>query len=303
LRKHLQRLAQTVKSCLDVERNGGDALARSGTAVEAVISPNAVSTVQAPPKRVSDGRRSRRLSAPLWAGLAVLCLLVAGGGGAALLYLKFARGQKLNPAAEIAVSPVERKITAVPVDQQTAVAPAPQQTAAAAPAQRQTSTAPAQTAVATVPQQSTAAAPASQPNGPSVASDVRRFDGTWIGTLTCKSTPSGLPGWSYEVVGNVSNGVFHSQRGPEGKPGSETYDGTIEPDGNAAISQTGFSGNSAKDPFHRPPGTEYRNTYIGSFDGSHGQLTRTNRASCTIDFTTLAETQRSVERASPAAPR
>jgi len=64
--------------------------------------------------------------------------------------------------------------------------------------------------------------PVQQFDGPPVAPDIRRFDGIWIGTLTCESTLSELPGWSYELVGNVRNGIFHSQRGPEGKPGSET---------------------------------------------------------------------------------
>lgn len=222
--------------------------------------------------------KKRLTLAPLaTAALIVFCLLIVGGGGAALFYLKHVQGSKLNPAAETKVPPVEKRTTAVPVDQQYVARPIEQQTTAA-PVQQPTSTAPAQTA----------AAPIQQPNGPSVALDTRRFDGTWIGTLTCNSTPSGLPGWSYELVGNVRNGVLHSQRGQEGEPGSETYDGTIEPDGSAEISQTGFSDDSKMDRFHRPTGTEYRNIYVGSFDELHGKLTRLNQASCTIDFTALA---------------
>jgi hypothetical protein len=243
---------------------------------------------------------------------------------AALLYLKYVQGPKLNPDAETAAPPVGKGTTAVsadqpyvarPGEQQTAVAPVQQQTATAL-GQQQTSTASAQPAApvrqqtTTAPGQQTstmpaltAAAPVQQPNGPPDAPDTRRFDGIWIGTLTCNSTPSGLPGWSYGLVGNVRSGVFHSQRGPEGKPGSETFDGTIEPDGSVEISQTGFSGDTKRDPFHRPPGTEYRNIYFGSFDGSHGKLTRLNRASCTIDFTTLAAGTPSVGRSSPMGPR
>ncbi len=231
--------------------------------------------------------KKRLTLAPLaTAALIVFCLLIVGGGGAALFYLKHVQGSKLNPAAETKVPPVEKRTTAVPVYQQYVARPIEQQTTAA-PVQQQTTITPIQQLTSTAPAQ-TAAAPIQQPNGPSVAPDTRRFDGTWIGTLTCNSTPSGLAGWSYELVGNVRNGVLHSQRGQEGEPGSETYDGTIEPDGSAEISQTGFSDDSKMDRFHRPTGTEYRNIYVGSFDESHGKLTRLNRAPCTIDFTTLA---------------
>jgi class 3 adenylate cyclase len=262
--------------------------------------------------------KKRWTLAPLaTAALIVLCLLIVGGGGAAFFYLKYVQGPKLKSAAETAVPPVEKRTTAVPVDQQyvgrpieqqTTTAPIEQQTTAA-PVQQQATTAPVEQQTAAVQQPTstapaqTAAAPIQQPNGSPVAPDTRRFDGTWIGTLTCNSTPSGLPGWSYELVGNVRNGVFHSQRGLEGKPGSETYDGTIEPGGSAEISQTGFSGDTKRDPFHRPTGTEYRNVYVGSFDGSHGKLTRLNRSSCTIDFTTLAVSTRSLGRSSPTGPR
>jgi hypothetical protein len=305
LEKHLQRLGQTVKSFLDVVRNGGDALARSGTAVHAGISPNAVSKVQAPPGGVPAGPRSRWLPAPRWAGVVVLCLLIAGGGAG--LYVKFVHGPKRNPIAETVVPPVEKKITAEPPAQQqsstTPAQPAAAPTAVAPAPAQQPSTTPAQPAAAPAPQPTPAATAAQQPNGPPAAPDARRFDGTWIGTLTCKSTPSGLPGFSFEIVGNVSNGVFHSQRGPEGKPGSQTFDGTIVPDGSAVISQTGLSGDSKKDPFHRPLGTGFHSVYIGSFDGSHGQLTRPDRASCTIDFSTLTAIEHSVGRSSPATPR
>ena len=77
----------------------------------------------------------------------------------------------------------------------------------------------------------------------------------------------------------------------------------IEPDGTAEISQLGISGESKTDPFHRPTGTEFRNTYAGRFDRSHGTLTRLDRASCNIDLTSQAEAQRSVEKSNATAPR
>jgi hypothetical protein len=118
---------------------------------------------------------------------------------------------------------------------------------------------------------------------PDSAKDRRRFDGIWLGKLVCESTPSGLPGWSYELTGRVTDGVFHAEKGRVGKPGSQTFDGTIEPDGTADILQKGWSG--ATDPFHRPLGTEFNNRYLTKFDGPHGSGTRSDRASCNVNFT------------------
>ena len=117
-------------------------------------------------------------------------------------------------------------------------------------------------------------------NGP----DTQRFDGIWTAIVVCVSTPE-LPGWKSTFVGRVRDGVFHGQIGEEGKPGSETYDGMIAPDGSADISHIGYSGDSKKDPFHRPTGTAFWNTYLSKFDGSHGSGTRNDRGTCNVDFT------------------
>jgi hypothetical protein len=125
--------------------------------------------------------------------------------------------------------------------------------------------------------------------------DVRHFDGPWTATLVCESTSSGLPGWRYEFAGEVTKGIFHGQRGAAGKPGSERFDGMIEANGTANIVQVGLSGDSSKDPFHRPEGTEFRNRYAGSFDGSRGKLIRLNRTSCSIDLSKRTEAQHLVK--------
>jgi len=120
---------------------------------------------------------------------------------------------------------------------------------------------------------------------PDSAKDRRRFDGIWLGKLVCEPTPSGLPGWRYELNGRVTEGAFHAEIGRVGKPGSQTFDGTIETDGTADIFQKGLSGDPQRDPFHRPPGTEYNNRYLTKFDGSRGSGTRSDRASCNVNFT------------------
>jgi len=120
---------------------------------------------------------------------------------------------------------------------------------------------------------------------PDMARDKKRFDGIWLGKLVCEPTKSGLPGWSYELAGRVTDGAFHAEIGRVGKPGSQTFDGSIEPDGTADIFQKGLSGNPQRDPFHRPVGTEYNNRYLTKFDGSHASGTRSDRASCNVNFT------------------
>jgi len=118
---------------------------------------------------------------------------------------------------------------------------------------------------------------------PDSAKNRRRFDGIWLGKLVCEPTNSGLPGWRTELTGKVTDGVFHAEFGRVGKPGSQIFDGTIEPDGTADILQKGWSGQ--RDPFHRPLGTEFNNKYLTKFDGSHGSGTRSDRASCNVNFT------------------
>ena len=213
------------------------------------------------------------------AALIVFCLLIVGGGGAALFYLKHVQGSKLNPAAETKVPPVEKRTTAVPVDQQYVARPIEQQTTAA-PVQQPTSTAPMNRLL---PHRS------SSPMG-------RRLH--WTPGVSMEHGLAPLPvtarrpdcrgNCSDELVGNVRNGVLHSQRGQEGEPGSETYDGTIEPDGSAEISQTGFSDDSKMDRFHRPLAPNIATFMSAASMSLHGKLTRLNQASCTIDFTALA---------------
>jgi hypothetical protein len=118
---------------------------------------------------------------------------------------------------------------------------------------------------------------------PDSAKDRRRFDGIWLGKLVCEPTPSGLPGFKRDLAGKVTDGVFHAEIGLVGKPGSQIFDGAIESDGTANISQKGWSG--PRDPFHRPLGTEFNNKYLTKFDGSHASGTRSDRASCNVNFT------------------
>jgi Caspase domain len=131
--------------------------------------------------------------------------------------------------------------------------------------------------------------------------DTRRFDGLWLGSLVCEAT-SRLPGWKSQLVGRVTNGLFHAQRGSDGAPRSETFDGMINLDGSAEISQRGFSGETKTDPFRRPTGTQFSATYVGSFDISHGAFTRLDRASCNINFDKRDQNPSTVTSSPPVPP-
>jgi hypothetical protein len=123
------------------------------------------------------------------------------------------------------------------------------------------------------------------PSAHSLAPDVRRFDGFWIAKVACEGKAPTVPASSYQFTATVKDGVIHAQTGVEGKPGSQTYDGKIEPDGTAEIFVTGFAGE--RDPFHRPIGTEYRTKVASQFEGSHGTGIRADRRNCNFDFAKL----------------
>jgi len=235
LEKHLQRLVEAVKACLDLSKGSADGPSRS----EAVQSSAGVATARAALRDRPGRRGGAPASMPLSRRLplaAALCGVLAAAG-AGLVYYRYLQREDVRPAA------------------QGTVTLGPQQ----------------------MPQ------------------DVRRFDGIWIATLVCNRTPT-LPGWRNEFVGRVENGRFHGQRGKEGQPGSDTYEGTIKPDGSAEIAQNGLTGHPETDPFRRPAGTEYHNLYAGIFEAAHGTLTRLDRASCTIDLVTQAEAQGSPQK-------
>jgi hypothetical protein len=113
----------------------------------------------------------------------------------------------------------------------------------------------------------------------------RRFDGIWRGTLACEPSSPGVSNWGYELTGRMNDGVFHAERGRVGRPASETFDGTIGPDGTAEIFQKGWSGDTRKDPFRRPTGTEYNNRYRAKFEGSRATATRSGATSCVVSVT------------------
>jgi hypothetical protein len=75
----------------------------------------------------------------------------------------------------------------------------------------------------------------------SSASDKQRFEGRWVTTVSCEPARGAL-GFSYQFTSTVNDGVIHGLHGTEGQPGSLQIDGTIPPDGNAALYAKGRTG-------------------------------------------------------------
>lgn len=122
------------------------------------------------------------------------------------------------------------------------------------------------------------------PTTTSPSTDVLRFDGTWRGELTCGATTAeGSPGWHYQFGGRISNGRFHAELGVAGTPGYQTFDGTIDRDGGLVMALSGIRAEG--DLLHRPEGSMFHDIYVGRFDTSRGNATRSDRRSCLIIFT------------------
>jgi hypothetical protein len=117
---------------------------------------------------------------------------------------------------------------------------------------------------------------------PAAVSDVRRFDGKWLGT-SCKPMP-GVSGQEWQFLADVKDGAFQGVHGIVGKPASFVFDGIIKADGEAEIAVNGLTGPSAITPGHPSPGTKFSFNIVGKFDGSHGTGNRIGGRICEFVF-------------------
>ena len=130
-------------------------------------------------------------------------------------------------------------------------------------------------ALSTEPSAQRSAAPGASAIPPA-ASDVRRFDGKWLATASCKPT-SDAPGYEWQFLANVKDGVFKGLYGVAGKPGSFAFDGKIQTDGEAEILVNVLTGPSALTPGHPPPGTKSSFNIMAKFGDSRGTGVRLGR--------------------------
>jgi hypothetical protein len=117
------------------------------------------------------------------------------------------------------------------------------------------------------------------------------FDGIWIIKEVCERK---APNWSadnFQFAARIKDGIFHTQYGEMGKPGSINYDGTIERDGSAEIAVHGFTGDPDTDPLHRATGSEVHYKLAIKLEGSRGAGVRTGTPRpCHLELSRLSAT-------------
>ncbi|MDB5384123.1 MAG: hypothetical protein JWO26_3755 [Rhodospirillales bacterium] len=126
-----------------------------------------------------------------------------------------------------------------------------------------------------------AAPPAPMRATPSAPS---RFDGAWLITQTCPTTPNGARALTFSFGGVVRGGALRGERGVPGQPAWLRFEGVIEPDGSAVISARGLTGGSEYTLGRLPNGTPYSYVVHARFDHQRGTGTRQGGRECSIAF-------------------
>ena len=116
-----------------------------------------------------------------------------------------------------------------------------------------------------------------------VTSPATGFDGFWITTVICDKQGDVL-GYSMNFIGRVQNSVYHGDSGEPGKPGWNTFDGTIERDGSVGIIHRGLTSDSRFTLSHIPPGIKFSAPFAGRFEEARGSALRVSGRTCHMDF-------------------
>jgi hypothetical protein len=127
-------------------------------------------------------------------------------------------------------------------------------------------------------------AAALQPADQKAAPERQRFDGTWTSMIACSAAKE-AEGYTIPLEAEVKDGVFHAERGMDGKPNRLTVDGTIQIDGSAELFAQGLTGDSVYTVARDRPGSLYAYHIRAKFEGSRGTGSRVELRPCT--FTAL----------------
>jgi hypothetical protein len=120
--------------------------------------------------------------------------------------------------------------------------------------------------------------------GTSSASDLHRFDGRWLTTVSCSAVRDAL-GYSYRFAGDVKEGKFYGLHGTKDEAGYLEIDGIIEPDGNGKLYAQGRTGSKEFVPGRDTPrGTEFGYHIDARFEESKGSGVRLEGRPCTLQF-------------------
>lgn len=110
------------------------------------------------------------------------------------------------------------------------------------------------------------------------------FDGKWAVVHTC--APIGqAKGYTIRYEMTVVKGAAHAQWGSEGKPDSFALTGNVQPDGKAAFSVAGYTGDSRYTAGGVSAGAPYAYAIEGQFSSTQGHGDRTKERHCTFEFT------------------
>ena len=108
------------------------------------------------------------------------------------------------------------------------------------------------------------------------------FDGAWQTSWTCPNLGQ-FPGYTYQFTGQVSEGVYHAQRGVKGQPSSMSLDGKIESDGAAAFLGEVIVGSSLVG-LGAARGTPSDFHAIATFNADSASGRRIEGRGCTLSF-------------------
>jgi TIR domain len=110
----------------------------------------------------------------------------------------------------------------------------------------------------------------------------KSFDGNWQTVFTCPNLGQ-YPGYSFQLAGQVSDGVFHGVHGVKGQPSSLVLDGKIESDGAAAFFGEIIVGSSLVG-LGAARGTASDFHALGTFEGASASGRRIEGRGCTLSF-------------------
>ncbi len=130
-------------------------------------------------------------------------------------------------------------------------------------------------------------APEPAPTAPASVATTDRFDGDWTIRIDCPADPdpSGARAYTVDFPASVLNGNLFGSRGPQGAVGSLQVEGTIAPDGSAALQARGRTGNPDLATDKPAVGTPYSYDVHARFDGATGTGKRQEQRACDFGFT------------------
>ena len=120
---------------------------------------------------------------------------------------------------------------------------------------------------------------------PALAASAGPFDGKWSVRLVCPQAPDGALPFTFDFSGAVKGSVLHAVHGQSGQPPWLSLDGSIGPDGSAALTARGIAGTQGYNVNHAARGIPYRYPVSAHFEPSRGSGYWVSFRKCDFTFT------------------